>query len=38
MLISIYRYNPETDDKPVMRDIEVELPAGEDLMILDVLE
>jgi len=38
VLISIYRYNPETDDKPVMRDIEVELPAGEDLMILDVLE
>ena len=38
MLISIYRYNPETDDKPVMRDIEVELPGGEDLMILDVLE
>ena len=38
MLISIYRYNPETDDKPVMRDIEVELPAGEDPMILDVLE
>ena len=38
MLISIYRYNPETDDKPVMRDIEVELPAGEDPMVLDVLE
>ncbi len=38
MLISIYRYNPETDDKPVMRDIEVELPASEDPMILDVLE
>ena len=38
MLVSIYRYNPETDDKPVMRDIEVELPAGEDPMVLDVLE
>ena len=38
MLISIYRYNPETDDKPAMRDIEVELPAGADLMVLDVLE
>jgi len=38
VLISIYRYNPETDDKPVMRDIEVELPAGEDPMVLDVLE
>ena len=38
MLVSIYRYNPDTDDKPVMRDIEIELPAGKDLMVLDVLE
>ena len=38
MLVSIYRYNPQTDDKPVMRDIEVEIPEGKDLMILDVLE
>ena len=38
MLVSIYRYNPETDDKPAMRDIEVEIPEGKDLMILDVLE
>ena len=38
MLVSIYRYNPQTDDKPVMRDIEVEIPGGKDLMILDVLE
>lgn len=38
MLISIYRYNPETDDKPAMRDIEVEIPVGADLMVLDVLE
>ncbi len=38
MLVSIYRYNPDIDDKPVMRDIEVEIPAGKDLMILDVLE
>ena len=38
MLVSIYRYNPETDLKPVMQDIEVEIPEGKDLMVLDVLE
>ena len=37
MLVSIYRYNPEIDDKPVMRDIDVEVPSGKDLMVLDVL-
>tara|TARA_B100000959_G_C14872135_1_gene578797 strand:- start:316 stop:1023 length:708 start_codon:yes stop_codon:yes gene_type:complete len=38
VLVSIYRYNPETDDKPVMQDIEVEIPQDQDLMVLDVLE
>ena len=38
MLVSIYRYNPETDAEPTMQDIEVEIPAGKDLMVLDVLE
>ena len=38
MLVSIYRYNPETDDKPSMQDIEVNVPEGKDLMVLDVLE
>lgn len=38
MLVSIYRYNPETDAKPSMQDFEVEIPAGKDLMVLDVLE
>ena len=37
MLVSIYRYNPETGDKPVMQDIEVDIPEGKDLMVLDVL-
>ena len=37
MLVSIYRYNPETVDKPVMQDIEVDIPEGKDLMVLDVL-
>jgi succinate dehydrogenase / fumarate reductase iron-sulfur subunit len=38
VLVSIYRYNPETDDKPAMQDVEVEIPLGQDLMVLDVLE
>ena len=38
MLVSIYRYNPDTDDKPVMKDVEVKLPEDKDLMVLDVLE
>lgn len=38
MLVSLYRYNPETDKKPVMQDVEVDLPEGKDLMVLDVLE
>tara|TARA_B110000014_G_scaffold73438_1_gene50122 strand:- start:500 stop:1207 length:708 start_codon:yes stop_codon:yes gene_type:complete len=37
VLVSIYRYNPETDDKPVMQDIDIEVPSGKDLMVLDVL-
>ncbi|MDP6536254.1 MAG: succinate dehydrogenase iron-sulfur subunit [Gammaproteobacteria bacterium] len=37
VLVSIYRYNPETDAKPAMQDIEVDIPAGKDLMVLDVL-
>ena len=38
MLVSLYRYNPEVDSKPRMQDYEIELPAGKDLMVLDVLE
>ncbi|MDP1932484.1 MAG: succinate dehydrogenase iron-sulfur subunit [Gammaproteobacteria bacterium] len=38
MLVSLYRYNPETDTKPTMQDYELDLPAGKDLMVLDVLE
>lgn len=38
MLVSIYRYNPESDTKPVMQDVEVEIPQGKDLMVLEVLE
>lgn len=35
--VSVYRYNPETDEKPWMQDIPVDT-GGKDLMVLDVLE
>ncbi len=35
--VSIYRYNPETDDAPFMQDFSVETE-DRDLMVLDVLE
>lgn len=38
MQVSIYRYNPDTDQAPWMQDVDVEIPAGRDLMVLDVLE
>lgn len=37
MLVSIYRYNPEKDEAPYMQDYEIAIPAGKDLMVLDVL-
>lgn len=37
MLVSIYRYNPETDKAPYMQDYNIEIPGGKDLMVLDVL-
>jgi succinate dehydrogenase / fumarate reductase, iron-sulfur subunit len=38
MQVSVYRYNPEVDEVPQMREMTVELPEGRDLMVLDVLE
>ena len=38
MRISLYRYDPDADAKPRMEDLELELPAGRDLMVLDVME
>lgn len=38
MQVSIYRYNPDTDEAPSMRDMNLDLPEGKDLMVLDVLE
>ncbi len=38
MQVSVYRYNPDVDEVPQMRDMSVDLPEGRDLMVLDVLE
>ena len=38
MQVSIYRYNPDVDEVPQLRDMEIDLPEGKDLMVLDVLE
>lgn len=36
--LSIYRYNPEVDDKPYMQDYEITIPAKSDPMLLTLLE
>lgn len=36
-IISIYRYNPDVDNAPYMKDYELEVPDGSDLMVLDAL-
>ena len=38
MKISIYRFDPDKDESPRMEEMELDLPAGRDLMVLDVLE
>ena len=38
MQVSIYRYDPAKDSAPYMQDVDVEIPEGKDLMVLDVLE
>lgn len=37
MLVSVYRYNPETDNAPYMQDVDLDIPEGKDLMVLDIL-
>lgn len=37
MQFSIYRYDPESDQKPYMQDYELEIPPGRDMMLLDAL-
>jgi len=36
--LSIYRYNPEVDDKPYMKDYEIVIPKKSDPMLLTLLE
>ena len=38
MQFSIYRFDPDRDAKPYMQQMDLELPEGKDLMVLDVLE
>lgn len=38
MQVSVYRYNPDVDEVPQMREMSLDLPEGKDLMVLDVLE
>lgn len=38
MKVSVYRYNPETDAAPTMKDYEVEIPEGSDMMVLGLLD
>ncbi|WDE10316.1 succinate dehydrogenase iron-sulfur subunit [Thalassomonas haliotis] len=34
---SIYRYNPDVDNAPYMKEYELEIPEGSDMMVLDAL-
>ncbi|XPF95396.1 succinate dehydrogenase iron-sulfur subunit [Colwellia sp. RE-S-Sl-9] len=36
-IFSIYRYNPDVDNAPYMKDYELEIPDGSDMMVLDAL-
>ena len=36
--LSIYRYNPEFDEKPYMKDYKLEVPTNTDVMVLTLLE
>ena len=38
MQVSIYRYNPDVEQDPIMQDYTVDLPEGRDRMVLDLLE
>lgn len=36
-VFSIYRYNPDVDNAPYMKDYELDIPDGSDMMVLDAL-
>ena len=37
MQVSVYRYDPDKDNAPYMQEFAVTLPAGKDIMVLDLL-
>ena len=37
LILSVYRFDPDKDKKAYMQDIEIEVPANKDLMVLDAL-
>ena len=38
MRFSIYRYNPETDEKPYVKDYDLDIPTDSSMMVLDALQ
>ncbi|MFL2754303.1 MAG: succinate dehydrogenase iron-sulfur subunit [Gammaproteobacteria bacterium] len=38
MKMSIYRYDPDTGNKPFMQDINIDIPKNKDIMVLDALQ
>lgn len=38
MRFSIYRYNPETDAKPYVKDYDLDIPSDSNMMVLDALQ
>ncbi|MEM9102644.1 MAG: succinate dehydrogenase iron-sulfur subunit [Pseudomonadota bacterium] len=37
MRFSVYRYNPDVDKKPYMQELELDIPEGSDMMLLEAL-
>ena len=37
VIFSVYRYNPDVDNVPYMKDYRLDIPEGSDMMVLDAL-
>ena len=35
--MSIYRYDPDTGNKPFMQELDIDIPSDKDIMVLDAL-
>ena len=35
--MSIYRYDPDTGNKPFMQEMDIDIPSDKDIMVLDAL-